>query len=64
MRVQVVAGSGQLKRLEEISDGNVDCFVEAVVLIFVPFEAWVGGRMRSGMVWLVVVKGRSASRDV
>lgn len=44
VRVQVVAGSGQLKRLEEISDGNVDCFVEAVVLIFVPFEAWVGGR--------------------
>lgn len=49
VRVQVVAGLGQLNRLEEISDGNVGCFVEAVDLFFVPFEAWVGGRMRSGV---------------
>lgn len=62
VRVQEDAGSVQLNRLEEVSDGNVDCVVEAVVLFSSLFRLGWEQELCSGGVVLVVTGGRSAVR--
>lgn len=54
------AGSVQLNRLEEVSDGNVDRVVEAVVLFSSRFRLGWEEELCSDGVVLVVMGGRSA----
>lgn len=58
------SGSVQLNRLGEVGEGNADCAAKAVVVFSSLFRLGSEEEMCSGGVWLVVMGGRSCSRDV